>query len=63
MLFAGAEASHVTFSYEEEEILRNYSVKIPAGKICGEYMEPVEVVNLHLKLLMRFWMEIQVRFL
>ena len=35
MLFAGAEASHVTFSYEEEEILRNYSVKIPAGKIVG----------------------------
>ena len=52
MLFAGAEASHVTFSYEEEEILRNYSVKIPAGKIVGIHGASGSGKS---TLLMRFW--------
>ena len=55
MLFAGAEASHVTFSYEEEEILRNYSVKIPAGKIVGIHGGSGSGKSTLLKLLMRFW--------
>lgn len=55
MLFAGAEASHVTFSYEEEEILRNYSVKIPAGKIVGIHGASGSGKSTLLKLLMRFW--------
>ena len=55
MLFAGAEASHVTFSYEEEETLRNYSVKIPAGKIVGIHGASGSGKSTLLKLLMRFW--------
>lgn len=55
MLFAGAEASHVIFSYEEEEILRNYSVKIPAGKIVGIHGASGSGKSTLLKLLMRFW--------
>lgn len=55
MLFAGAEASNVTFSYEEEEILRNYSVKIPAGKIVGINGASGSGKSTLLKLLMRFW--------
>ena len=55
MLFAGAEASHVTFSYEEEEILRNYSVKIPAGKIVGIHGASGSGKSTLLKLLIRFW--------
>lgn len=55
MLFAGAEASNVTFSYEEEEILRNYSVKIPAGKIVGIHGASGSGKSTLLKLLMRFW--------
>lgn len=55
MLFAGAEASHVTFSYEEEEILRNYSVKILAGKIVGIHGASGSGKSTLLKLLMRFW--------
>ena len=55
LLFAGAEASHVTFSYEEEEILRNYSVKIPAGKIVGIHGASGSGKSTLLKLLMRFW--------
>ncbi len=55
MLFAGAEASHVTFSYEEEEILRNYSVKIPDGKIVGIHGASGSGKSTLLKLLMRFW--------
>lgn len=55
MLFAGAEASHVTFSYEEEEILRNYSVKIPAGKIVGIHGASGSGKSTLLKLMMRFW--------
>lgn len=55
MLFAGAEASHATFSYEEEEILRNYSVKIPAGKIVGIHGASGSGKSTLLKLLMRFW--------
>ena len=55
MLFPGAEASHVTFSYEEEEILRNYSVKIPAGKIVGIHGDSGSGNSTLLKLMMRFW--------
>lgn len=35
--FTGAEASHVTFAYEEETILDDYSLKFAPGKITGIY--------------------------
>lgn len=33
--FTGAEASHVTFAYEDETILDDYSLKLASGKITG----------------------------
>ena len=33
--FAGASAEHVTFAYESETILDDYSLKLEAGKITG----------------------------
>ena len=33
--FTGAEVSHVTFAYEEETILDDYSLKLAPGKITG----------------------------
>ena len=33
--FSGAEAEHVTFSYEDEVILDDYSLQIQPGKILG----------------------------
>ena len=33
--FTGAESSHVTFAYEEETILDDYSLKLAPGKITG----------------------------
>ena len=33
--FTDAEADSVDFSYEEEQILKDYSIKIPKGKVVG----------------------------
>ena len=33
--FSGADAEHVTFAYDNEVILDDYSLDIPAGKILG----------------------------
>lgn len=33
--FADAEADGVDFSYEDEQILKDYSIKIPKGKVTG----------------------------
>ena len=45
--FIDAEADGVDFSYEEEQILKDYSIRIPKGKGSGK--------STLLKLLMRFW--------
>ena len=34
-IFSGAEAQHVTFAYENETILDDYSLKLEPGKITG----------------------------
>lgn len=53
--FAGAEASHVTFAYEDETILDDYSLKLAPGKITGIHGASGSGKSTLLKLLMRFW--------
>lgn len=53
--FTGAEASHVTFSYEDETILDGYSLKLAPGKITGIHGASGSGKSTLLKLLMRFW--------
>ena len=53
--FTGAEASHVTFAYEDETILDDYSLKLAAGKITGIHGASGSGKSTLLKLLMRFW--------
>ena len=47
--------SNVTFSYEEEIILDNVSLDLPAGKIVGIHGVSGSGKSTLLKLLMRFW--------
>lgn len=53
--FTGAAAEDVCFSYEEEQILSDYSVTIPKGKIIGIHGASGSGKSTLLKLLMRFW--------
>ena len=53
--FTGAEAEHVTFAYEDEVILDDYSIDIPSGKIVGIHGVSGSGKSTLLKLLMRFW--------
>ena len=53
--FRDAEAEHVDFAYEEEEILKDYSIRIPKGKIVGIHGASGSGKSTLLKLLMRFW--------
>ena len=53
--FTGAEASHVTFAYEDETILDDYSLKLAPGKITGIHGASGSGKSTLLKLLMRFW--------
>ena len=53
--FTGAEAEHVDFSYEEEQILKDYSIELPEGKIVGIHGASGSGKSTLLKLLMRFW--------
>lgn len=53
--FAGAGCSHVDFSYEEEQILQDYSIRIPKGEIVGIHGKSGSGKSTLLKLLMRFW--------
>lgn len=53
--FAGAAAENVTFAYEEETILDNYSLKLEPGKIIGIHGASGSGKSTLLKLLMRFW--------
>ncbi|MDO4340731.1 MAG: ABC transporter ATP-binding protein [Eubacteriales bacterium] len=53
--FSGAEAEHVTFSYGEEEILSDFSIKIPEHSVIGIVGKSGSGKSTFLKLLMRFW--------
>lgn len=54
-VFKGALMDHVTFSYEDETILDDYSLKLEPGKITGIHGVSVSGKSTLLKLLMRFW--------
>lgn len=53
--FEGAEAEHVTFSYGEETILKDYSMKMQPGQIIGIHGASGSGKSTLLKLFMRFW--------
>lgn len=53
--FTGAEAEQVTFAYESETILSDFSMKLEAGKIVGIHGASGSGKSTLLKLLMRFW--------
>ena len=53
--FLGAEAKNVTFAYENETILDDYSLKLESGKITGIHGASGSGKSTLLKLLMRFW--------
>ena len=53
--FSGAEAKNVTFAYENETILDDYSLKLESGKITGIHGASGSGKSTLLKLLMRFW--------
>lgn len=53
--FEGGAAKQVDFSYEEEQILKNYSIELPKGKIVGIHGVSGSGKSTLLKLFMRFW--------
>ncbi len=53
--FHGAAANHVTFAYDNETILNDFSIDIPEGKVTGIIGCSGSGKSTLLKLLMRFW--------
>lgn len=53
--FKGAQIDYVTFSYDDETILDDYSLKLEPGKITGIHGVSGSGKSTLLKLLMRFW--------
>lgn len=53
--FENASCEQVTFSYEDEVILKDYSISLPKGKIIGIYGKSGSGKSTLLKLFMRFW--------
>ena len=53
--FKGTQIDHVTFSYDDETILDDYSLKLEPGKITGIHGVSGSGKSTLLKLLMRFW--------
>ncbi|MDO4260873.1 MAG: ABC transporter ATP-binding protein [Eubacteriales bacterium] len=53
--FTGAEAERVTFAYEDETILKDFSLSMEPGKIIGIHGASGSGKSTLLKLLMRFW--------
>ena len=54
-IFSGAETKNVTFAYENEVILDNYSLKLEPEKITGIHGASGSGKSTLLELLMRFW--------
>lgn len=55
VVFDGADVQNIDFSYEEEQILKNFSITFPKGKIVGIHGASGSGKSTLLKLLMRFW--------
>ncbi len=53
--FSGAGAENVTFAYEQETILKDFSLQLQPGKITGIHGASGSGKSTLLKLLMRFW--------
>lgn len=53
--FQGAYANNVSFAYENEKILKNFSMDIPKNKIIGIVGRSGSGKSTILKLFMRFW--------
>ena len=53
--FRGAAANHVTFAYDNETILNDFSIDIQEGKVTGIIGRSGSGKSTLLKLLMRFW--------
>ena len=53
--FEGAKADDITFSYEDEIILKNVTVDIEKGKVLGIHGASGSGKSTLLKLVMRFW--------
>lgn len=53
--FHGAAVNHVTFAYDNETILNDFSIDVPEGKVTGIIGRSGSGKSTLLKLLMRFW--------
>lgn len=53
--FDGAAAEHVDFAYEEEQILKDYSIDVPKGQVVGIHGPSGSGKSTLIRLLMRFW--------
>ena len=53
--FEGAKADDITFSYEDEIILKNVTIDIEKGKVLGIHGASGSGKSTLLKLIMRFW--------